>query len=65
MAWLCRNEICSHPGRFTSSVDGGRCSKCGRPFHQDCFGRHNVDKHGGKATLRELPEMDLFTGVVG
>lgn len=42
------------------------CVKCGakKPFHKDCFEKHNEKEHDGKAKAKNLKEIDCNIGAV-
>lgn len=58
MPYICNYKFCEHDKLIGKGQAIG-CSKCEKPFHKDCFEKHNKDKHNGKAVGRPLREIEL------
>lgn len=62
MAYLCVYDFCEiHKDKMIEEGEAVACSKCGRkkPFHIDCFTKHNREMHNNKAESKHLPEIDF------
>ena len=66
MPYLCSYDFCGHAkgglrGKEIAEGEAVACSKCGmkKPFHKDCFQKHNQEKHSGKAIAKPLEEVEF------
>lgn len=53
MTYIC-DKFCTHENRIIADGDCVHCSICEKPFHKDCFKKHNENKHNGKAEPGEV-----------
>lgn len=71
MPYGCQYDFCLHgsslQGKLITSGEEVCCSKCGNKirFHEDCFEKHNQEKHNGKAIQKPCgASLDNFKGSV-
>lgn len=54
--YICDYRFCEKGRNIKDINDGVFCSNCEKPFHKDCFEKHNPEKHNGKAIVKSLKE---------
>lgn len=62
MPFWCSYEFCEEKQHMIPANEVGACSICGNKkgsyaFHKDCFEKHNQERHGGKAIMKNRKEL--------
>ena len=57
MSYLCSYGFLGHDKEIPEG-EAVECSKCGQHFHQECFEKHNKEKHSSKATAKLIKQVD-------
>lgn len=58
MPYFCAYYFCEHE-KIKAINEPVACSKCAnkKPYHHDCFNKHNSEKHNGKAKAKLVKEI--------
>lgn len=60
MPYFCTYDFCEHE-KMKAIDKPVACSKCAtkKAYHQDCFNKHNAEKHNGKAIGKPIKDFNI------